>query len=197
MTSNNRVTANRAYYSRTVDEPPYNKCPIGSRDDQWGLWAWLAPSQRSWPKTTAHQWIISQFTNCSLDWALAQSLHLLCNASNNALCTYDIWQQIAITMDLPTAEDYEGQLESAKRWHWHDSHIIKRSLYCRVQPFEQYYSCGHSRKTPGLLTQMNAKWMEDAPSQCERASYIIYTKLLLDSVFHICICLWKIHLYWV
>jgi len=98
MTSNNRMTANRAHCSWTVDEPPYNKCPLGSMDDQRDLWAWLAPSQRSWPKTTTHQWIISQFTNCSLDWAL--------------------WQQIAITMDLPTAEDYEGQLESAKRWHW-------------------------------------------------------------------------------
>jgi len=34
-------------------------------------------------------------------------LHLL-KASNNPLYTYDVWQQIAITMDLPTAEDYEG-----------------------------------------------------------------------------------------
>jgi hypothetical protein len=65
--------------------------------------------------------MISQFTDCSLEWAsntaLVQSLHLLCTASSNTLCTYDIWQQIAITIDLPTAEDYEGQLQSAKRWH--------------------------------------------------------------------------------
>jgi hypothetical protein len=165
------------------------------------LWAWLAPSQWSGLKTTIHQWIISQFTNCSLDWAsntaLAQSLHFLCKASNSALCTYNIWQQTAITMDLPTAEYFEGQLESAKRQHWDDSHRIKRSVYCRVQPFEQYYNCGHSRRKPGHLTQMHAKWMEDAPAQCEMARYVIYTKLLIDSVFHICICLWKIHLYWV
>jgi hypothetical protein len=195
------MTANSAYCSWTVDEPPYTKCPFGSRDDQWGLWAWLAPSQRRWPKTTTHQWIISQFTNCSLDWvsntALAQTLQLLCKASNNAWCIYDIWQQIAITMDLPTAADYDRKLESAKRWHWYDSHIIKRSVYCRVQSFEQYYICGHSRRKPGLLIQMHAKWMEDAPPQCEMAHYVIYTKLLLDSVFHVCICLWKIHLYWV
>jgi hypothetical protein len=64
--------------------------------------------------------MISQFKNCSLGWAssnaLAQSLHLLCKVSN-ALCTYNIWQQITITMGLPTAENYQQQLQCEKRWH--------------------------------------------------------------------------------
>jgi hypothetical protein len=83
-----------------------------------------------------------------------------CLSNMKALCTY-IWQQITITIDFPKAGDYQQQLQCAKRWQWDDSHIIKVCILYSVQPFEQYYNCGHSRRKLGFLTQMHAKRMED------------------------------------
>jgi len=52
--------------------------------------------------------IIGLFHNSQLVLLTGRAILHLLKASNNAFYTYDVWQQIAITINLPTAEDYEG-----------------------------------------------------------------------------------------